>query len=170
MNNNSMDEQITLDQLVEAFRAGLTKPGDLSQPLDLLLAATGGNAIGMWRRVGDALRVLGFRRVAEFPDDVAVEFAAATEVVSLEKTGLGIVHATLTQQPAVALLPSQGGRLPGSGGWLERFGSVQSLSVPVLKDEEVIAVLALSTCFRFGEQDRTWMLTVALAKKLAEML
>lgn len=170
MNNNSMDEQITLDQLIEAFHAGLMNPINLGQPLDLLLSATGGNAIGIWQRVGNELRVLGFRRDAQFPDDVADEFAAATQVVSLEKTGLGIVHATLTRQPAVALLPSQGGLLPGSGGWLERFGSLQSLSVPLLKDQEVVAVLALSTRFRFGEQDRTWTLTVALAKRLAEML
>lgn len=165
-----MDEQITLDQLVEAFRAGLTDPIDLSQSLDLLLTATGGNAIGMWRRIGGDLHRLGFRRDAQFPDDVAEEFAATTQVVSLEKTGLGIVHATLTKQPAVALLVSDGGSLPGSGRWLERWGSVQSLSVPVLQNNETVAVLALSTRFRFSDKDRTWTLTVALAKRLAEFL
>ncbi len=164
-----MDQTITVDQLVEAFRTGLAAQ-EISQALDLLLAATGGNILGMWRRVDHELRVLGFRYDAEFPLDVARDFGASTQVVSLEKTGLGIVHATLTKQPTVALLPADGGLLPGSGGWLERFGSVQSLSVPMLRNGEVVAVLALSTRFRFDQQDRTWTLTTELAERLAMLI
>jgi hypothetical protein len=134
----------------------------------MLLAATGGSAIGMWHRVDRELRVIGFRHDDQFPRDVAKEFAAMIQVVSLDLTGLGIVHATLTKRPAVALLPSLGGRLPGSGGWLERFQSEQSLSYPIMHGDEVIAVLALCARFQFSEQDRTWTLTEALATKLAE--
>ncbi len=164
-----MDHTITVDQLFEAFRTGLAA-NDISKGLDLLLTATGGNILGMWRRVDRELRVLGFRYDAEFPRDVAADFGATTQVVSLDKTGLGIVHATLTKLPAVALLPSQGGLLPGSGGWLERFGSVQSLSVPMLRNGEVVAVLALSTRFRFDQADRTWTLTTELADRLAMLI
>lgn len=165
-----MDETITHNQLVETFRGGLAIPTDVSAALDLLLAATGGNIVGMWRRVDHELHVLGIRWDDQFPLDVAADFTATTRVIGLEHTGFGIVHATLTKQPAVALLLSQGGQLPGSGGWLERFRSVQSLSVPVLRDGVVVAVLALSTRFRFTENDRTWSLTTGVAEQLAEML
>jgi hypothetical protein len=165
-----MDLTITVDQLSAAFRAGLAEPTDLSAALDLLLSATGGNIVGMWRRIDQDLHVMCFRYDAEFPRDVAQAFAASTRVVSLEQTGLGIVHATLTAQPTVALLLSEGGLLPGSGGWLERFESVQSLSMPILRDETVIAVLALSTRFPFTSHDRTWTLMVALANELAALL
>jgi hypothetical protein len=163
-----MDEKISLDQLIEAFQSGLTPPVDISQALDMLLSATGGCAIGMWHRVDRELQRIGFRCDDQFPRDVAKDFAATTQVVSLDLTGLGIVHATVTKRPAVALLPSLGGRLPGSGGWLEKFQAQQSLSIPILRGEEVVAVLALSTRFQFGEQDRTWILTAALAAKLSE--
>lgn len=165
-----MDHSIGLDQLAQAFRAGLAGPIHLDAALDLLLAATGGNAVGMWRRVGNDLLRLGFRCDSAFPADVAAEFIEVTRSVSLEKKGLGIVHATLTRQPAVALLSSQGGLLPGSAGWLERWGSVQSLSMPVLSGNEVVAVLALSTRFRFEATDRTWQLTDSLARQLASLL
>lgn len=162
-----MDNSITLDQLVEAFRAGLAEPVQLDHALDLLLAATGGNIVGMWRRVNNDLVRLGFRYDDQFPRDVAAAFGASTQLVSLEQTGLGIVHATLTRQPTVALLPSQGGLLPGSGGWLERFESLQSLSMPIMNDGEVVAVLALSTRFRFERDERAWELTEVLSKRIA---
>lgn len=164
-----MDDTITVDQLYATFTQGLAR-NDLSAALDLLLLATGGNILGMWRRVDHELRVLGVRYDAAFPIEVAAAFQAATQVVSLEQTGLGIVHATLTRQPTVALRPVDGGLLPGSGGWLERFGSVQSLSCPMLRNGEVVAVLALSTRFRFTEDDRTWTITTALADRLAAII
>ena len=161
-----MDNTVTLEQLVDAFQAGSTDATQLVAALDLLLVATGGNAVGIWRRVDHELRVLGFICDAAFPQSVATDFVAATKLVSLDQTGLGIVHATLTRQPAVALLPSQGGLLPGSGGWLERFGSVQSLSMPIFSGKTVMGVLALSTRFRFESADRTWKLLADLAPRL----
>lgn len=159
----------TTDQLTEAFRAGLAR-NEISAALQSLLVATEGNAVGVWRRVGHDLVVLGFAHDAAFPADVGVEFAAATQKVSLNQTGLGIVHAVLTEQPAVALLPSQGGLLPGSGGWLERFGSVQSLSVPIAKDGKMVAVLALSSRHRFQPADPTWKILTDLAAEISTLL
>lgn len=165
-----MNTAIALDQLIAGFRIALAGDGQLDRPLALLLDATGGNAIGMWRRVKEDLVRLGFHCDDQFPRDVAADFIEATRTVSLDRQGLGIVHATHTRQPAVALLESQGGTLPGSAGWLARWGSVQSLSMPIISGDEVVAVLALSTRFRFSPTDRTWQLTQELANELAPIL
>ena len=102
------------------------------------------------------------------PADVIEAFAAATRVVSLQQTGLGIVNAAVTQQPTVALLAVNGGRLPGSASWLERFEAVQSLAVPIMAKGRVRGVLALSTAYAFGPDHAAWLLTMNLAERIAQ--
>lgn len=108
--------------------------GDRPSNHDLLaslLARLDARAAGWWR-IGDGVLVqVAFAASEELAEEVAQSFAAATLSVSLDETGLGIVHAALSGEPAVSRaddLPSD----TGSGLWLRRFGAVRSVAVPVL--------------------------------------
>lgn len=156
-----------LERLAESFSKSLQSGTSADQALDEYLAATNSRAVGLWRLAGDELHVIGFRGHPTMPEDVVEGFAAATEVVTLQQTGLGIVKAAVSQQPTVALLATSGGTLAGSASWLERFESVQSLAVPIIRSGRVRGVLALSTAYAFGPDHAAWLLTTRLAERLA---
>lgn len=159
-----------LEHLAELFRRCLKTGGSVDDALDVYLEATNSRAVGCWRQVDDELQVVGFRGHPTMPANVVEGFAEATRVVNLQQTGLGIVKAAVSQQPTVALLATSGGTLAGSATWLERFESVQSLAVPIIRDNRVRGVLALSTAYLFGPDHSSWQLTTQLADRLAEDL
>lgn len=156
-----------LERLVESFSKCLLSGSSADLALDDFLMATNSRAVGLWRQVGDELQVIGFRGHPTMAADVIDGFAAATRIVSLQQTGLGIVKAAISQQPTVAVLASCGGTLAGSASWLERFASVQSLAVPIISNARVRGVLALSTAYPFGPDHAAWQLTTQLADRLA---
>jgi hypothetical protein len=157
-----------LEHLAVVFLECLKSGGSADEALDAYLVATNSRAVGWWRQMDDELQVIGFRGHPTMPEDVVQGFAAATRVVNLQQTGLGIVKAAVSQQPTVALLASSGGTLAGSATWLERFASVQSLAVPIIHGSRVRGVLALSTAYPFGPDHTSWQLTMQLADRLAE--
>ncbi len=159
-----------LEHLAELFAQCLRTGGSADEALDAYLKATNSRAVGCWRQLDDELQVIGFRGHPTMPDDVVAGFAEATRVVSLQQTGLGIVKAAVSQQPTVALLATSGGTLAGSATWLERFESVQSLAVPIVRGNRVRGVLALSTAYPFGPDHSSWQLTTQLADRLAKHL
>lgn len=159
-----------MERLVESFTSCLRSGSSVDAALDEYLEATNSRAVGLWRVVDDELQCIGFRGHPTMSSAVSDAFAAATRVVSLHQTGLGIVKAAMTQQPAVALLTSRGGTLSASAGWLERFEAVQSLAVPLVLNEHPRGVLALSTAYAFGPDHASWQLTVALASRVANLV
>ncbi|MES2788505.1 MAG: GAF domain-containing protein [Planctomycetota bacterium] len=161
---------IMLERLAQSFVACLRSGDSADSALDDYLEATNSRAVGLWRLVDDELHVIGFRGHATMPVDVVDGFAAATQVVNLQQTGLGIVKAAVSQQPTVALLAISGGTLPGSASWLERFAAVQSLAVPIIRGGRVRGVLALSTAYSFGPDHAAWLMTVRLAERLTTLI
>jgi hypothetical protein len=159
-----------LDELRQAFAAGIAAGGSFSGPLRNLLAATGSRAVGLWRRDGRSLQALGFEGADDMPDEVRTGFAQGTARVPLDQTSLGIVKAALTERPAVATRTGGTTGLAGSAGWLERFDAAQSLAVPILRDGELSGVLAISTPYAFDERHGAWQLVVALAAELGAIL
>ena len=157
-----------LERLAESFSKCLQSGTSADGALDAYLTATNSRAVGLWRLVDDELQVIGFRGHPTMSADVIEGFSAATRVVSLQQTGLGIVKAAISQQPTVAVLAACGGTLVGSASWLERFASVQSLAVPIIRNSRVRGVLALSTAYPFGPDHAAWILTTQLADRLAE--
>jgi hypothetical protein len=149
----------------EGLATSLRQGGPADEPLDALLEATGARATGLWFVRETALELRAFRAVAGMAQEVQDDFASATARVSLESAGLGIVKAALTREPTVAYLGT--GALEGSGGWLRRFGAVQSLALPVIEGGEVVAVLAISAAEEFGSNSRLWRWVDQLAAAIA---
>lgn len=75
------------------------------------------------------------------PVELKREFAAATAEVPLDRTGLGIVRAALTGEPAIAEL--DGSELDASASWLARFAARRSLAVPIERKGTVVGVVAI---------------------------
>jgi len=141
----------------------------MDAPLDCLLELTGARATGLWIREHDELRCLGFRAVEDMPEEVRAGFAAATNVVSLEQTGLGIVKAVTTCRPTVATVDELGSNLVGSASWLVRFECRRSLAVPVISDSTglAVAVLAISTPRLLEPEWPEWNLMIQVAHELS---
>lgn len=159
-----------LEQLAESFSECWRSGCSADTALDEYLAATSSRAVGLWRQVDQELQVIGFRGQPTMAPAVIEEFSAATQIVSLQQAGLGIVKAAVSQQPAVAVLVANGGTLVGSASWLERFAAVQSLAVPIIRHGRVRGVLALSTAYSFGPDHPSWLLTMQLASLLAAQI
>ena len=65
-------------QLAHALSTSLKGSASLDAPLDELLKVTGARATGLWHVVGEELHQVGFRGVAEMPDEqTAKEIARA---------------------------------------------------------------------------------------------
>src|SRR5271157_892243 len=95
-------------------------------------ASLGARAAGYWQLDQETARLvqLVFVPGVGLDPEVGRKFAAATGTVPLSQTGLGIVAAALTGQPAVsrvADLPADS----GSGRWLRAFGASRSVAVPI---------------------------------------
>ncbi|GAC1448340.1 MAG: hypothetical protein NVSMB9_31400 [Isosphaeraceae bacterium] len=75
---------------------------------------------------------------------MALGFAEATRFLPRTGTGLGILQAASSGEPAVSRVD----RLPpdsGSGLWLRRFGATRSVAVPILDGSGlVVHVVALA--------------------------
>ena len=128
----------------------------------------GGRATGLWKLQVDRLVLLGFRGVAEMPGEVKREFAAATGEVSLDQTGLGIVRAALTGEPAIAEF--NGSELDASASWLARFATRRSLAVPIEREGTIVGVIAVSTTEPLDRTGRTWTALTTIAAELARSL
>jgi DNA-binding IclR family transcriptional regulator len=104
-------------------------PGPSDQ-LEALRAAVSARAAGWWQVYSGRLGLVAFAAAADLPEEVAREFAAATQSIALEPSGLGIVKAALAGETA----ESRAADLPpdaGSGLWLRRFGAARSVAVPL---------------------------------------
>lgn len=109
-----------------------------------LLRTLDARAAGCWRAEADRLVQEAFVGAVDLPEEVAREFASATEVVSLDRIELGIVRAAVERAPVVSVaaeLPAE----VGSGLWLRRFGAARSVAVPLVDVREAIfGVLAVA--------------------------
>lgn len=138
------------------FSLHFPPPEPLHTILSGLLNETAARAVGLWRVTGERLVALGFLAVSDMPTEVSRGFAAATAEVSLSQTGLGIVKAVLSQAPAIALEDPQTTGLPGSASWLVRFEARQSLSLPVIREGNVVGVIAVALPKEFAASSPEW--------------
>lgn len=160
----------TAEEILELFREGLTQDSTLDKAFDALIAATDSRAVGMWRLRGDHLEVLGFRAHPDMPGEVASEFAAATERVGLDQTHLAIVHSVVNNTPTVAMSTGVDGPLRGSANWLVRFQASHSLVMPLRRNGEVFAVIAIAAARELTPDGPEGALTRQLAEGLAPLL
>lgn len=164
-------EPAELDQIGQMFAAAQRGECSLEQPITRFLEACEARAVGLWQREGENLVQLGYASCADMPPDVHRDFRDGTKCVSLSQTGLGIVRATLTRAPAVATLEPEKTGLPGSAGWLARFGAVESLACPILKaNGEVGWVFAVSAAYRFEQGNDHWNTVTGVADRLGKLL
>lgn len=158
----------TADDIAQQLLASMREHRALDAGLDSVLSATKARATGLWRVEGDRLRLLGFRAVADMAAEVKSEFAAATRAVTLAETGLGIVKAVVSNEPAFAEVDDPTGKLGGSASWLVRFGARRSLAVPIRRAGRPVGVLAISTAEPLRPEEAAWQLLVALASRLSD--
>ena len=160
-----------LDAIGQLFATAQRERTSYDAPVTRFLQACEARAVGLWQREGEFLVQLGYASCPDMPPDVHRDFRDGTKRVSLSQTGLGIVRATLTRAPAVATLEPEKTGLPGSAGWLARFGAIESLACPVLKkDGEVGWVFAVSASYRFEPGNRHWNLVTGVANRLGTLL
>jgi GAF domain-containing protein len=160
----------TSQQLADAIQSALTLGGSLDTSLDQLLAATGARATGLWQVVGNELHQLGFRGVAEMPDVVKRDFAAATARVPLDRIGLGIVRAIVDRTPFLVKRQPGSRDLMTSPGWLERFECESSLAIPVFEGERPVGALAVSHAALIERDGPLWKMLVETAGQLSNAL
>lgn len=155
-------------QIAQALCGGLALDDIIAAALKDLIALTDSRAVGLWRLEGDSLVLVGFAATPDMSQEVQEGFAEATKTVSLTQTRLGIVCAVNRRQPAVAVVNAKPDGLVDSAGWLAKFQAVQSLSVPIIHQEKIIGVLALSTANPFAEGDEIWQLLTGLAERIGQ--
>lgn len=160
------------DEIVRSFQFCLKQRAPIDEPLQLLLDATGARATALWRRVNDSLHLIGFRGVPDMPTEVREGFAAAVRNLPLTETRLGCVKAAVTGEPVVAVQEEQPHGLIASASWLTKFGSRQSLAIPVFSTEtnDVIGVIAISTPEELVPSDDAWRLLEHVARELRTMM
>lgn len=154
--------------LRDTFSSALSgqRPRDVA--MHALLDATSARAVGLWQLVDTNLVQWGFAACADMPADVARDFAAATKSVPVSKDGLGIVRAVNTRVPTVATLQPEITGLPGSAGWIARFGATHSLSAPLIDSQGTLrGALAVSTLETLEPSCANWHLIVTLADHIA---
>lgn len=153
-----------IDEICEAWRH--------DKPLDTLLSRfveqTDSRASGIWRLVDDHLVLAGFGWADDMPDEVSQGFQDATRRVSLEQTGLGIVKAAVTRQPAIGRRDANATGLSGSASWIEKFAANTSLAIPIqdFDNAKVLGVAAVSTVAFVEPNDSLWKTIHLLAAQL----
>jgi len=164
-------ETAELDVIGHLFAAAQQGQCPFEQPITMFLQACAARAVGLWQREGEDLVQLGYASCPDMPPDVHRDFRDGTKRVPLSQTGLGIVRATLTRKPAVATLEPEKTGLPGSAGWLDRFGAIESLACPILKqDGDVGWVFAVSAAYRFEKGNVHWSTVTGVADRLGKLL
>ncbi len=175
-----------VDALVPAFRAcwiALREQRSLSKPLEKssseankqphslmrdLLKMANARAVGWWVRQEEDLVLVSFQAVADMPEDVRLGFAAAMARVGLSRVELGCVRAAAECRPVIAREDAAQRGLGGSASWLERFGTSQSLAIPILEDGQAAGVLAIATENVFDEGSFSWQLLDGITSALSQ--
>ncbi len=140
----------TISELLQSAMAAGPASGLTRSQLGHLLDWTEGRAIGLWQQQANQLRQLAFVASSDMPFSVQTAFCAATALVPISATNLGIVAAHIATKPVLALAQDLTGPLDGSANWLVRFQSASSISIPVTLpgqtgEEPVQFVLALAS-------------------------
>ncbi|WP_417383795.1 hypothetical protein [Gimesia sp.] len=159
-----MQQQVT--EIVEQFESVLHQQRSICDVLDHLMEVLGGRAIGLWRCEASHLKQLGFCADSQMDAQVKSEFAALTQEVSLQNTGLGIVKAVIDQKPAIGTLQANESGLQGSSEWLQKFAAKQSYAIPVFEGDQVVGVLAVSTNQVHQAGDPEWELQTQVAREI----
>jgi GAF domain-containing protein len=153
-------------ELAQALRGDQSQISAANKALNELLARTDARAVGLWRLEADHLLLVGFAATPKMAQEVQDGFVDATRKVSLKQTKLGIVSAVMRRGPAVAIVNPQPDGLVDSASWLVKFEAVQSLSVPIVQDDQIQGVLAVSTAHSFVEGGDLWNVLTELAKRI----
>ena len=153
------------DEIAEVWRTG----GSLDRLLAQLVVETASRASGCWRLENDHLVLVGFGWADDMPDSISTGFQDATRRVPLSQTGLGIVKAATTSQPAIGRRDPRNTGLDGSATWIEKFGANTSLAVPICRTsgDVTTGVIAVSTAEFVEEGDLLWNRLHELARELA---
>lgn len=150
-------------------------PVDWAAVAQLILTEANAQAAGIWalhhivpsnETTNDSpgvLHQLAYEATNEVSRQVQQEFREATREVPLSKTKLGIVSAVLNNIPVVAIAEPQQGGLVDSASWLVRFGSAQSLSIPITRNGKTVGVMAVSRKERFTKDSAPWQILLKLA-------
>ena len=151
-------------QLLARFCEFWQQPDDSTRPvMREFLNALSARAAGCWRRQGDELICWEFVAADDMPLEVQNGFLDVMRRVSLSHVELGCVRAAVEMRPVVAREDAAQRGLEGSASWLARFGAGQSLAIPILRNGEVLGVLAIATVAHFDESSVVW-------KTMAEMV
>ena len=161
---------VLAQQISGDIRASLSAGRSADQALDDLLVATRARAVGIWRHTDKRLLRIGFRAAADMAPDVKEQFAAATESVSLEQTGLGIVKSFVNEAPAIVTLTNDRYTAGTSESWLARFQARQSLAVPIRQVDCIVGVLAISTANELRPESLAWQVIVGVAAMLGQVI
>lgn len=161
-----MEHQV--DEILVQFEESLSGGKTIVPVLGRVLELFGGRAMGLWRLEGSNLLQVGFQAVQEMDAEIRTQFAAFTQEVSLENTGLGIVKAILDKKPAIGTLQVGKSGLTGSSEWLQKFGAQQSYAVPVFEGGQAVGVFAISTNCIHGVGDPEWELMTKIAAGIGE--
>lgn len=156
--------------LVESFRAAWNAHVSMESCLSKLVIAANGRAAGCWRLEDGFLNLMGFCCAIDMPEEVDQGFRTATQRVSLDQTGLGIVKAAVSKSPAIGRRDANATGLIGSASWIEKFGATTSLAVPIFQANSmnVAGVVAVSTAAIIKECDPLWQSLLHLSQKLSQ--
>jgi hypothetical protein len=139
----------------------------MDEVLSRFVVETKSRAAGCWRLEEGFLQLVGFGWASDMPDEVSRGFQEATRSVPLDQTGLGIVKAAITDQPAIGRRDGHATGLDGSASWIVRFGANSSLAVPIHDETtRVVGVLAVSTADSIEPGDGLWQTLVQIAQSL----
>lgn len=154
-------------QLADRLSKAVRVESGVEEVLADVLHALNGRAIGLWRAEPDRLRMLGFAAVEDMADDVQRAFRESTGEIDLSLVRFGIVKAAVEGRPTVMRVEDAATSPAGSPGWLVRFDSVSSLSVPVHDTEgTLVAVFAVSSRESFDPETGGGARLVEMARGL----
>ena len=163
----SQDDVVLVRDFQEAWSRVVAGSNDrVDAVMSALLSSTGARAVGWWRRVGEELEQLSFQSVVEMPEEVRAGFMAATGRVAMSRVEFGCVRAAAELRPVVAREDAAQRGLTGSASWLTRFGSSQSLALPIIKDGLSVGVLAIATPEHFEKESPIWRTMSAIVAGL----
>jgi GAF domain-containing protein len=147
----------TIQPLISRFQEFWMQPNEVTRSvMREFLDRFKARAAGCWRRDGDELVCLEFVAADDMPIAVQQGFLDIMQRVSLSRVELGCVRAAVERQPVIAREDAAQRGLSGSASWLARFEAGQSLAIPMLRNGEVIGVLAVAMVEQFDESADVW--------------